>query len=133
MEWTTGLQAVVMLALTVGMPLVWAVLLNHRDRRQARLLQAVLDQVSSPDLRGRVAVRVRSGVLWPRSRLEVSVLSWSPQEIWELMTRLSECLSSRVRLEVTGSVDRVLLATFTAEGRNEWRCADRPSPSLATG
>lgn len=111
------MEAVMVLALTLGTPLVWALLLNLRDRRQARLLHAVLDQVSSPDLRGRVAVRVRSSVLWPRSRVEVSV-----QELWELMTRLSERLSPRVRLELTGPADRILLATFTVEGR----------PSLAT-
>ncbi len=117
------MEAVMVLALTLGTPLVWALLLNLRDRRQARLLHAVLDQVSSPDLRGRVAVRVRSGVLWPRSRVEVSVLSWSVQELWDLMTRLSERLSPRVRLELTGPADRILLATFTVEGR----------PSLAAG
>ena len=133
MEWTSGLQAVVVVALTAGIPLVWALLLNLRDRRQERVLQSVLPHLDSRDLRGRVALRVRSGVLWPRSRLELSVLSWSPQEIWELMTRLSECLSSRVHLEVSGSADRVLLATFTVDGWGEWRCADRPAPSLATG
>jgi hypothetical protein len=55
--------------------------------------------------------------------VEVSVLSWSVQELWELMTRLSERLSPRVRLELTSPADRILLATFRVEGL----------PSLATG
>ena len=105
---------VVLVALVViGGPLIWAMALNLRDRREARLLNAVLAELSGPDLRGRVAIRVRAGLLGIPSMVKVHVLSASRQEIWEILGRLSERLSRRVRLEVTGPVERPLSATFT--------------------
>lgn len=109
------MAVIVMAALTLGAPLGWAVLLNLRDRRQARLLQTVLDRLGGRDLRGRVAVQVRCGVLRPRSVVRVHLLSASRSEIWELLARLSERLSCRIRLEVTGPVEHPLMATFTLE------------------
>lgn len=108
-------------------------LLNRRDRRQARVLGTVLEQLSSPDLRGRVAARVRSGLLSPKSVVTVDVAGCSREEIWDIMTRLSQRLSPQIRLEVSGPQDRCFLATFTVETLG-WRPPLRPpQPSLATG
>jgi len=108
-----SLMAVVIAAFVLGGPLTWGLLLNLRDRRTARLLNAVLAELGARDLRGRVAVRIRSGLLWAPSAVKIDVLCATRQEIWEILGRLSERLSRRVRLEVTGPVERPLAATFT--------------------
>lgn len=108
-------RVAVVLALTVGIPVIWLMLLNLRDRRQDRILKAALGEVSSRELMGRVAVRVRSGVLSGRSVVMIHILAYSPNEIWEIMTRLSRRLSSDVRLELTGTVGRDFLTTFTVK------------------
>ena len=105
--------AVLIAMLVLGGPFMWAMALNLRDRREARLLNTVLAELDGRDLRGRVAVKVRSGFLWAPSVVKVHLLCASRQEIWEILGRLSERLSRRVRLEVTGPVERPLAATFT--------------------
>lgn len=100
--------------LAVGGPVGWALLLNLRDRRRARLLQTVLGRLGARDLRGRFAVQVRSGVLRPWSVVRVHLLSASRGEIWELLERLSAGLPSRVRVELIGPMDQPL-ATFTLQ------------------
>lgn len=105
--------AVLVVMLFLGGPVIWALTLNLRDRREARLLGAVLAELDGPDLRGRVAVKVRAGLLGAPSAVKIYLLGASRQEIWEILGRLSERLSRRVRLEVTGPVERPLAATFT--------------------
>ena len=105
--------AVLVVMLVLGGPLIWAMALNLRDRREARLLSTVLAELSGPDLRGRVAIGVRAGPLGAPSVVKIHLLCASRQEIWEILGRLSERLSRRVRLEVTGPVERPLAATFT--------------------
>ena len=105
--------AVLIAMLVLGGPLIAALALNLRDRRQARLLSTVLAELGGPDLRGRVAIKVRAGLLWAPSLVKIHLLCASRQEIWEILGRLSEHLSGRVRLEVTGPVERPLAATFT--------------------
>ncbi|MBI3030242.1 MAG: hypothetical protein HYY64_12085 [Candidatus Rokubacteria bacterium] len=100
---------------TLGGPLIWAMVLNVRDRRAAQLLNTVLAELSGPELRGRVAIRVQAGLLWAPGMVKVDLLGASRQEIWEILGRLSEPLSRRVRLDVTGPVERPLAATFTFE------------------
>lgn len=124
---------VVGIALTVGPVLAWAMLLNLRDRREARLLSAVAPHVNSRDLRGRIAVRVRSGVLSPRSAVTLHLLAYSPGEIWELMTRLAQCLSPHVRLEVSRPQDRQFLARFTVDAPRRQPDPCPRQPTLATG
>ena len=124
-------ESIVVLALTLGGPLTALMLLNLRDRRQARLLRTVLDQLSSPELRGRLAVRVRCGVLSSRSLVTLSILVCSQNEIWEVMRR-AQPLSRDVRLEVSGPLDRCFLATFTMRSISTERGARPPEPALAT-
>lgn len=77
-----------------------ALLLNLRDRRRASLLAAVADVVGAPDLRGRVGLEVRCGMLSPGGRLAVHLAASSGEEILALLSRLSRRLSPRVRLSV---------------------------------
>ncbi len=107
------LGTVLVVVLVLGGPLIWAMALNVRDRREAWLLSTVLAELSEPDLRGRVAIRVRAGLLGTPGVVKVHLLCASRQEIWEILGRLSERLSRRVRLEVSGPVERPLAATFT--------------------
>ncbi len=108
----TFVAVVITLLVLVG-PLIAALALNLRDRRQARLLGTVLAELGGPDLRGRVVVKVRAGLLGAPSVVKIHLLCASRQEIWEILGRLSERLSRRVRLEVTGPVERPLAATST--------------------
>jgi hypothetical protein len=110
----TGLVGTATVALvTVGLPLGAAFLLNWRDRRRRRLLDAVLPLLASPDLRGRVAVEARSRLFRPGGIVQVHVLLASRAEIWDLIARLSARLAARVRVEVTPPVDRAAHAVFT--------------------
>lgn len=123
-------ESIAVLALTLGGPLAALMLLNLRDRRQARLLRTVLDQLSSPELRGRLAVRVRCGMLSPRSLVAVSILVCSRNEIWEIMRR-AQGLSREVRLEVSGPLDRCFVATFTMRVLRTEREPRPAEPALA--
>lgn len=107
--------AVVVVILTVGTVLGWLALLNRRDRRKKNLLDTVFRQLSSPDLRGRIAVQVRSGVLSPRSVVAVDVLAASENEMWKIMARLAERLPYPVRIEVIGQVDPHFVTTMAVE------------------
>ncbi|MBI4561295.1 MAG: hypothetical protein HY724_04555 [Candidatus Rokubacteria bacterium] len=120
---------VMVVALTLGPVGAWLALLNRRDRRQARLLGAVLDQVGSRDLRGRVAVRVRCGMLSRRSAAAVHISGASRDEIWEVIGRLARHLPSSVRLEVTGWVDGGALPPVTVGTTTR---APLPRPPKAT-
>lgn len=108
-------EGVIITLLALGGLVAWAMFLNLRDRRRVRLLNMVAAELSTRDLRGRVAIQVRVGLLWAPSVVKIHLLCASPQEIWEVLGRLSERLSRRVRLEVTGPVERPLAATFTLE------------------
>lgn len=134
MEALGGLgRLVLVVVFPIGTLLGLALLLNLRDRRQARVLGTVLHELNSRDLRGRTAVRVRCGLLSPRTLVSVYVLSCSRDEIWEIMTRLAQRLSPRIRIEVSGPQDRRFLVTFTLQTTG-WRLPVRPpQPSLATG
>ena len=118
-------RVAVVLAFAAGIPLVGLMLLNRRDRRREKILQTVLDELSSRELMGRVAVRVRSGVLWRRSVVMIHILAGAPDEIWEIMTRLSRQLPE-VQFRLTGTVgwDPVTPFTMSLDGR-------KPFPRLA--
>lgn len=124
-------RVAVVLALTLGWPIIWLMLLNLRDRRQDRVLQTVLGEVNSRELMGQVAVRVRSGLVSRRSVVMVHILAYSPNEIWEIMTRLSRRLSPEVRLELTGTVGREPVTPFTVRMERSRLASHLPAPSLA--
>jgi len=109
--------ALAVMALTMGPVLLWAALLNLRDRRQARLRSSVLALISSRDLLGRISLKVRSGVLGRKSVVTVHVLGGSERELWELLTRLARRLSPRIRLELSGQMDGLIPATLTVKTR----------------
>ena len=124
--------ALAVMALTMSPVLLWAALLNLRDRRQARLSSAVLALISSRDLLGRIALRVQSGVLRRKSVVTVHLLGGSERELWEILTRLARHLSPRIRLELTGQIDGLIPATLTVQ--TTARPFPPPSrPTLATG
>ncbi len=122
--------ALAVVALTMGPVVLWAALLNLRDRRQARLRSSVLALISSRDLLGRLALRVQSGLLRRKSVVTVHILGGSESELWEILTRLAQRLSPRLRLELTGQMDGLIPATLTVQ--TTARPFPRPSP-LATG
>lgn len=122
---------VVGIALTAGPVVVWAILLNLRDRRQARLLGAVLAQVASPELRGRVAIRVRSGVLSPSSVITLDMSACSHEEIWDTIVRLSQSFPPPVRLVVDGMTNRQLSVTLTVTPGKLLSRPPRPSAAHA--
>ncbi len=128
--------SVLVAVLALGGPLIWAMALNLRDRREARLLSTVLAELDGPELRGRVAVKVRARLLWAPSVVKIYLLGASRQEIWEILGRLSEHLSRRVRLEVTGPVERPLAATFiltdrAIEAHRRTQATERPAAPAA--
>lgn len=125
-------RVILIVGFTLGAPLGVLLLLNLRDRRQARVLRTVLEQLSSRELRGQLAVQVRSGIFSPRTRVAVDVLACSPDDVWEVMKRLSARLSPRVRIEVAGPGDRCFLATFTLQTTSAERHPRYPAPSRAT-
>lgn len=69
MEFVMALgRLVIATALFLGIPILWAILLNARDRRRNRLRELVLAGVHSRELRGRTAVEIRCPLLWPAKR-----------------------------------------------------------------
>lgn len=111
---------VLWLGLALSPVLVPVLLLNRRDRKESALLGALSDQLSAPDLRGRIAVRVRGALLGRAGVVALDMRDCSRDEVWEVMTRLSRSLPSHARLVVDGLVDRQVPATFALEA------ADRP-------
>ena len=125
----SGVLAV--MALTMGPVLLWAALLNLRDRRQARLRSSVLALISSRDLLDRIALQVQAGVLRRKSVVTVHLLGGSERELCEILTRLARHLSPRIRFELTGQMDGLIPATLTV--KTTARPFPRPSrPTLAT-
>lgn len=108
-------------------------LLNLRDRRESALQGVVLQKVNSRDLRGLIAFQIRCAFFSRRSLVALDMRACSRDQIWDVITRLSQSLPPRVRLVVDGTGDRHLLATLTVEtAARHPRC--RPScPSVATG
>lgn len=88
--------ATVAVAPVVGL----ALLLNLRDRCRASLLAAIADVVGAPDLRGRVGLEVRCGLLSPGARVALHLVASSVEESLDLLSRLSKRLPWRVRLSV---------------------------------
>jgi hypothetical protein len=95
-------RAVFGVAITVGPVVVVLILLNRRDRRAARLRHAVLDQLTLPELRGRIAVHIRCDLFSRRRMVTVDLLAATPQEVWQIFIGVADHLPPRVRLLVHG-------------------------------
>lgn len=122
--------AVVSFVLILGLLVFFCLLLNLRDRRQTRVLNTMLDQLGSRDLRGRVAVQVHCGVLSRRSRVMVRVWARAAEEIWAVFTRLSRTLPPEVGVVMDGTVEGEFSVTLTSPTGRPF-CPSRPS--LVTG
>lgn len=98
------------IAMTYGPVVLLLGLLNLRDRRESRLLGAVLNQFAARDFRGRLAVQVRCALLSPRGVVTVALRACSRDEVWEAVARVSRSLPPQVRLVVDGIADPRFLA-----------------------
>jgi len=106
---------VVALATGVGPVALLIGLLNRRDRREAALLRTACAAFSAETLRSDVAVRVRCGVLSPRSAVTVDLRACTPVEFWDAMTRLRQGLPSSARLTVDGTMGRAVHTRLTVD------------------
>ena len=77
-------------------------LLNHRDRRQARLLSLVARQFSGKALRSDIVIGARCGLLAGGAVVSVDIRH-DGGEVWPAVERLGHTLPPRVRLVVTGT------------------------------
>jgi hypothetical protein len=115
MEVARGIFGVI---ITFGAVVVLLTLLNRRDRRASQLRHTVLDQLTLPELRGRVGVQIRCAVFTRRSAVIVDLLAGTPQEVWHSFRRIASRLPPRVHLVVHGTPDSCdtkpfMLATTT--------------------
>lgn len=86
-------------------PIVFLLALQRvRDRREAALVLAVLQEMNSPDLRGLFSVRAASRSIGNDS-VAVDLWGCSHGQVWDVMERLSAKLPSQVRVEVNGLRD----------------------------
>jgi len=104
----------VVILFTVGPVLGLLLLLNLRDRRQARLLDIVW-QFTPRDVSDRIAIHVRGAALSPRAVVTVDMHACSRDEIWEASARWAASLPPPVRLLVNGKTDQGLPFRFTVE------------------
>jgi len=105
----------VVLAVGVGPVGVLIRLLNRRDRREAALFRAACAAFSGEAIRSDVAIRVRGGLVTPRSVVIVDMRACSPAEFWEAMTQLRRLLPPSVRLRVEGTMGRSLRTRLTVD------------------
>ncbi len=94
-----------LMAAAIAAPLLLVILfLKYRDRREAALNTEVLRELNAPWLRGLYAVRLRGGIL-ARQSVIVDLWGCSREQIWEVISRLSNRLPSHVRLILNGVSD----------------------------
>lgn len=107
--------SVALFALTLGPLLGLSWLLDLRDRRQSRLREAVLRQITSEDVRRRIRVEVRCALLSRRGVVTIDMSGCSRDEFWDSAARLSHRLPPRVRVMVLGAFDGQWAAVFRLE------------------
>lgn len=113
-------QLLLGLTITFGPLLALLVLLNHRDQRQGALRDMVLAALPLRELRGLIAMQISCALWSRRGVVKIDMLACTREQIWDVMTRLSQILPADVQLVVNGSVDSQFTSTFTLEttGRN---------------
>ena len=95
---------------------VFLALLNARDHRQARLIEAVCAQFPSEWVRSDLAVAARARLVSRRGWVRVDLGSCSREHAWPAIARLREVLPPWVRLVVHGRLDaRPEAARLTVE------------------
>jgi hypothetical protein len=119
-------------AITFGAVVVLLTLLNRRDRRASRLRHTVLDQLALPELRGRVGMQIQCAVLSRRSVVIVELLAGTPQEVWNVFTRMASRLPPRVRLLVHAAPDPGFSRPFALETTTGRLPSHEPCTSLVT-
>lgn len=121
------------ISITLGPVVVLIGVLNLRDRREAALRGVVLPHVNSRDLRGLISIDVRSGLFSRWSLIAIDMRACSRDQIWDLITRLSQSLPPRVRLVVDGTVDPHSPARFTVRTTARHPLCRPSRPAIATG
>jgi hypothetical protein len=91
------------------------VMLNRRDRRQARLFVAVCEGFPSEELRSDLAIHVRCGLLGRRAVVTVDMRGCAPRQVWEATARLRGLLPPVVQLRLEGPVDQSMRTRLTVE------------------
>jgi hypothetical protein len=102
-------------ALIFGAVVILLVMLNRRDRRASRLRHTALDQLTLPELRGRVGMHIQCAVFSRRRAVIVDLLAGTPHEVWNVFTRLASRLPPRVRLVVHSVPDSGFTRPFGVE------------------
>lgn len=128
--WLGGYMALLVLALAPWVGLSW--LLDRRDRRRARLREAVLQLATSEDLRGRVKVDVRSALFSRGGVVTLDMGACSREEIGEAVRRLASELPPRVRVAVLGALAGRRTAVLRLEPSRR-RPLGHPAPAHARG
>ncbi len=98
--------------------------LRGRDRREAALSTAVLQELNSPNLRGLFSLSIRSR-LFGSDTLTVDLWGCSREQTWDLTEKLSARLPAHVRVEVNGISGCRLDST--------WTLTVRKAPAVAYG
>ncbi len=123
---------VTLLVLTLGPWVGLSWLLDLRDRRQARLRDAVLRLMTSEDVRSRIRIDVRCALLSRGGVVTVDMSACSREEIWEAVARLSHGLPPRARVAVLGALDGQRTAVLRLEPPTR-RPLGYPAPASAPG
>ena len=97
----------------IAAPLLAIILvLKYRDRREAALNTVVLKELNAPELRGLYTVRLKAGVLAGQSVI-IDLWGCSREQMWEVVSRLSDRLPSHVNLVLNGVSDPVSHTALT--------------------
>jgi hypothetical protein len=75
-----------------------------RDRRESALTLTVLGELNSPELRGLFSLKVKSRFIGKDS-VVVDLWDCPPEQVWDVMEKLSAKLPSDVGVEVNGLSD----------------------------
>jgi hypothetical protein len=127
------LRFVVSVAVIFGPVLVWLILLNLRDRRISQLRLTVSEPLAAADLRGRIAVQVRSAVFSRSNTVIVDALAGTHDEVWDIFIRVASRLPPCVRFLVHGAVGHQFAGQLTLETATRRLPARRARASLVTG
>ena len=98
-QFATG---ILLMAFTVGLVVIWLVLLNARDRRTAAALQAVAGRLPA-DLQGLIAIQVSSGLFSRACRVHLDTWALCGEEVLRVFDRLAGALPANLHLTATGA------------------------------